>query len=172
MKICDSPSDFSLALYCDANFGGDLKDMKSTSGFVIAIEGPESFALLGWGSKKQKVVSRSTAESSALFQEAVPLFEVWQYLIPSIRLVIHEDNTACVAIIQKGYNPKLRSLNKTHRINVASACELINQSEDIDIKHVETDKQKADVMTKGLPVQKWSSALSMLRIVTERLPND
>ena len=177
MKINDPPSGLSLSLYCDADFGGDLKDMKSTSGFVIAIEGSNPFALLGWGSKKQKAVSRSTTESefvslsSALFQEAIPLLEVWQHLIPSIGLVIHEDNTACIAIIQKGYSPKLRSLSKTHRINVASTCETVNQSDDIEIRHVETDKQKADVMTKGLSVQKWSSALSMLNIISEKLPD-
>ena len=177
MKISDSPSEPSLSLYCDANFG-DLKDMKSTSGFVIAIEGSGSFAMLGWGSKKQKVVSRSTAESefvslsTALLQEAVPLLEVWQHLIPSIKLVIYEDNTASIAISQKGYSPKFRALNKTHWINVASTCELINQSGDIEIRHVDTDKQKADVMTKGLSVQKWSFALSMLQIVDKKLPDE
>ena len=112
IKINDSPSDLSLSLYCDADFGGDIKDMKSTSGFVLAIEGADSFALLGWGSKKQKVVSRSTTESefvslsSALFQEALPMLEVWQHLLPAINLVIHEDNTARIAIIAKGYIPQ------------------------------------------------------------------
>ena len=178
MKISDSPSELSFSLYCDANFGGDLKDMNSTSGFVIAIEGSGSFAMLGWGSKKQKVVSRSTTESefvslsTALFQEAVPRLEVWQRLIPSIKLVIYDDNTACIAIIQKGYSPKFRALNKTHWINVASTCELINQSGDIEIRHVDTDKQKADVMTKGLSVQKWSFAPSMLQIVDKKLPDE
>ena len=71
---------------------------------------------------------------------------------------------------QKGYSPRFRALNKTHRINVASTCELINQSDDIEVRHVETDKQKADVMTKGLSVQKWSSALSTLQNVDKKLP--
>ena len=177
IKISDVPSDLSLSLYCDADFGGDVKDMKSTSGFVLAIEGENSFALLGWGSKKQKVISRSTTESefvslsSALFQEAIPMLEVWQKLIPAINLVIHEDNTACIAILHKGYSPKLRSLSKTHRINVASTCEAITNSNDITVKHISTDKQKGDIMTKGLPVQKWSAALNMLNIVFQRLPD-
>ena len=177
IKINDIPSDLSLSLYCDADFGGDVKDMKSTSGFVLAIEGENSFALLGWGSKKQKVISRSTTESefvslsSALFQEAIPMLEVWQKLIPTINLVIHEDNTACIAILHKGCSPKLRSLSKTHRINVASTCEAITNSSDITVKHISTDKQKGDIMTKGLSVQKWSAALTMLNIVFQRLPN-
>ena len=177
IKISDIPSDLSLSLYCDADFGGDVKDMKSTSGFVLAIEGENSFALLGWGSKKQKVISRSTTESefvslsSALFQEAIPMLEVWQKLIPTINLVIHEDNTACIAILHKGYSPKLRSLSKTHRINVASTCEAIINSSDITVKHISTDKQRGDIMTKGLPVQKWSAALKMLNIVFQRLPD-
>ena len=35
IKINDIPSDLSLSLYCDADFGGDVKDMKSTSGLCL-----------------------------------------------------------------------------------------------------------------------------------------
>ena len=36
MVINDRLEDLRLALYCDADFAGDIKTMKSTSGFVIA----------------------------------------------------------------------------------------------------------------------------------------
>ena len=76
IRIEDEP--LHLSLYVDADFGGSaVSDQKSTSGFVLALEGDNSFALLGWGSRTQKVVSRSTTEaefvslSAALFSEPV-----------------------------------------------------------------------------------------------------
>ena len=130
--------------------------MKSTSGYVLALTGPSSFALLSWGSKRQSVVSRSTTESefvslsTSLFSEALPTLHVWQTLIPSTRLAIFEDNSAVTAIIAKGYSAKLRHLAKTRRVNVASTCEVVNGSEDIDISHTDTSMQRGDVLTKGL----------------------
>ena len=48
MIIKDPLNELNPALYCDADFAGDSMDMKSTSGFVMAIEGKSSFALLSW----------------------------------------------------------------------------------------------------------------------------
>jgi len=63
MVIKDARDELHLPLYCDADFAGDSKTMKSTSGYVIALEGSSSLALLSWGSRKQSVISRSTTES-------------------------------------------------------------------------------------------------------------
>lgn len=52
MFIRDKPTDLWLSLYADADFASG-SDMKSTSGFVLALEGPSSFALLTWGAKRQ-----------------------------------------------------------------------------------------------------------------------
>ncbi|CAL1163863.1 unnamed protein product, partial [Cladocopium goreaui] len=63
----------------------------------------------------------------------------------------YEDNQAVLAIIAKGYSPKLKHLAKFHRINVASTCEAFSV-EDILIEYISTSHQKADVMNKALPV--------------------
>ena len=39
--------------------------------------------------------------SSALFNDALPLLEVWQTVILGIKLLCHANNEACVAIIRK-----------------------------------------------------------------------
>lgn len=132
MVIKNSLDNLYLFLYCDADFARSSKDMKSTSGFVIAIEGPSSFALLSWGSKCQSVVSHSTTKSEfaslsgALFAEVWPLLEVWQVIHPPIMLNIMEDNSAVIAIVSKGFCQKLRHLAKTHRVNVVSTCKYID----------------------------------------------
>ena len=78
MRIKDPPAKLWLSLYVDSDFGSS-PDMKSTSGFIMALEGPDSFAIILWGSKTQRAVSRSTTEaefvalSTALFREAISL---------------------------------------------------------------------------------------------------
>lgn len=43
MRVRDPPSQLQLSLYVDADFASG-PDMKSTSGFILALEGPNSFA--------------------------------------------------------------------------------------------------------------------------------
>jgi hypothetical protein len=142
--------------------------MKSTSGFILALEGPDSFAIILWGSKTQRAVSRSTTEAefvalrAALFGEAISLLAVCQRVIdPGLILKCFEDNQAVLAIIAKGYSPKLKHFAKFQRINVASTCEAFS-AEDILIQYIQTSHQKADVMNKALPVSMWSGVLDLL----------
>lgn len=143
---------------------------KSTSGYVIALEGKSSLALLSWGSLKQTVISRSTTESEfvslfgALFSEGLPLLELWEVIRPPMILRSLEGNSAVIAIISKGFSQKLRHFVKTHRVNVASTCEVVNSSDDVLIQHVPSEDQRSDIMTKGLAPQKWSSALMLLNM--------
>ena len=173
MQVHDQPSGLSLSLYADADFGS-APDMRSTSGYLLALEGPRSFALLFWFSKRQCAASRSTTEaefvalnlSTSLFTEAIPLLEICQQLItPEIVLNCYEDNQAVIAIIARGFSPKLRHLSKFHKINVASACQAFNEP-DINAEYIETPKQWADVLTKAPSVSSWESALKLFRIVS------
>ena len=167
----------SLSLYVDSDFGGCLHTARSTRGYVRALEGPASFALLSWSSRRQKVVSRSSTEadfvslSSSLFSDALPMLEVWQQHIPGIGLQCWEDNEACIAIVKKGFSAKLRHLSKPHRINVASMCETVNGHQDIKLSYINTSEQQGDPLTRALSVQKWSYALDLLYISTQRLPD-
>ena len=101
--IADASQSLSLFLYVDSDFGGCLQTARSTSGYVLALEGPSSFALLSWSSRRQEVVSRSSTEaefvslSSSRFSDALHMLEVWQQLIPGISLQCWEDNEACIA---------------------------------------------------------------------------
>ena len=82
---------------------------------------------------------------------------------PGFVLKCFEDSQAVMAIIAKGYSPKLKHLAKFQRINVASTCEAFS-AEDMLIQYIQTSHQKADVMNKALPVSMWSGVLDLLCI--------
>ena len=140
----------SISLFCDADFARDVRTVKSTSGYVLALTGPS-------GS-----MSRSTTEnefaplSSSLFSEALPTLHVWQTLIPSIRLAIFEDNFASPRDTQ---------------LSFITSCEVVNGSEDIDISHIDTSMQRGGVLAKGLSCQNWPAALKLLQYATKPLPS-
>ena len=88
MRINDPPAQLWLSLYVDNDFCSS-PDMKSTSGFILALQGPDSFVGTLWGSKTQRAVSRSTTEaelvalSTAMFGDAISLLVVCQRVIAS-----------------------------------------------------------------------------------------
>ena len=82
----------------------------------------------------------------------------------SIVLQCFEDNQAVLALLAKGYSPKLRHLTKIHRINIASTCQVFDEP-DIGAEYIDTKKQRADIMTKSLSIGQWTSALDLLRSI-------
>ena len=124
--ICDEPRELHLALYVDADFAGEKADARSTSGGYLVLKGPNSFFPLGWVSKRQTSVSRSTTESEivllahSLYREGLPALSLWSVLLgrDDLELVIHEDNQATILVVKKGYSPKLRHVNRTHKVNL------------------------------------------------------
>ena len=83
MRINDLPAELWLSLFVDNDFGSS-PDMKSTSGLILALQGPDWFAVILWGSKTQRAVSASTTEaefvalSTALFGDSISLLAVCQ----------------------------------------------------------------------------------------------
>ena len=166
--VSDGPRELHLALYVDADFAGEKDDAKSTSGGFLVLKGPNTFFPLAWVSKRQTSVSRSTTESEivslahSLFQEALPALQLWQKILDyPIRLVIHDDNQATILVAKKGYSPKLRHIARTHKVNLGSIAEVLEE-DDVEIEYVDTNLQAADIFTKALPPQKWDNALKLL----------
>ena len=50
--IGDASQSLSFSLYVDSDSGGRLHTARSTSGYVLALEGPASFALRSWSSRR------------------------------------------------------------------------------------------------------------------------
>lgn len=119
----------SLKLYCDA----DLVTCKSHSGIFLALETePGVLFPLSWGSKRQTAVARSNGEAEfaaaneSVFQEAIPVKSLLETILGvQIPTTLLEDNQACIAVIQAGFSPKLRSMSRTHRTSIAALSEAV-----------------------------------------------
>ena len=76
---------------------------------------------------------------------------------------IREDNEACIKVCNKGYSAKLRHIIRTHRVDLSSIKECLDE-QPITLTYVKTDAQAADIFTKALPPNKWPRAVEMLNI--------
>ena len=170
--VQDPPKKLELSLFVDADFAGSDDNAKSTNGGLLVLAGPHTFFPIQWISKRQSCTSRSTTESEvvslaySLFSEAMPAMSLWDTLLGrGIKLRIYEDNMATIKVVNKGYSPKLRHILRTHKVNLSSIKEAID-NDNVELRYVETEQQAADVFTKALCPQKWPAAMEMLGIMT------
>ena len=106
--------------YSDANWISDIKDSKSTSGYVFTLGG----AAIAWKSSKQTVIARSTMESEFIaldksgeeaewlrqFVEDIPR---WQKPVSAI--CIHCDSQSAIGRANSAmYNGKSRHIRRRH----------------------------------------------------------
>ena len=140
-------SSIELLGFADADWAGDRKDSKSTSGFVFEICG----AAIAWKSKKQETVALSTCEAEYVactlaIQEAIFIQSLLKECFVPVSTRLYNDNKGCLALIQ---NPKSHS--KTKHINIKH--HFIRESLKtglFTLSYLPTSEMKADLMTKGL----------------------
>ena len=158
----------SLRLYVDADFGGDHKDARSTSGGYLVVHGPRSYFPVMWLSRRQTSTSRSTTEAevialaASLISEALPALSFWTVVLGrEVQLDIYEDNQATIRCVIKGFSQKLRHISRTHKVNLSSIHEVIS-GDHVAVVYCETDKQAADIFTKPLDDTKFNKFCHVL----------
>lgn len=149
--ILDVAVDDCLGVYVDADYANSAVDRRSVSGAAVIIAG----SAVAWFSRTQKCVTLSTTEAEyvamgdgvkeALFVRNVLSFVLVRLKAPVIKVL--EDNEGAIALAQ---NP-LGSANSKH-IDVRHHFlrEKVEQAE-IELQHVASDLQHADILTKALP---------------------
>jgi len=173
--IHDKQEDLKLLLFVDANLAGEVEHTKAISGALLVLAGPNSWFPIAWVSRRQTSTSRSTTEAevvslaAGLFGEALPFLDLFETIFQrKVELIILEDNSAVIIVLKKGYSSKLRHVSRTHKINLGSIKEVVDD-EGIQIIHCPTNLQSADIFTKALPPMKWDAALELLGISTTAL---
>ncbi|KAJ9559825.1 hypothetical protein OSB04_004985 [Centaurea solstitialis] len=137
--------------FSDANWISDIKDSKSTSGYVFTLGG----ASISWKLSKQTVIARSTMESEFIaldkcgeeaewlkqFLEDIPRWEK-----PVSAICIHCDSQSAIGRAQSAmYNGKSRHIRRRHN----TIRQLLSTGV-ISIDYVRSKDNIADPLTKGL----------------------
>lgn len=144
--------------YCDANWGGDLVDRKSTTGYCFMFKN----CMISWCSKKQCSVSLSSTESEYISMsmaagEACWLINIIKDLFQNENMypvTIFSDNQSAIKVASTECIKRLKHID----IRYHYVRELITKGK-IVVKYVKTEDQLADALTK--PV----NARSLLKFV-------
>jgi hypothetical protein len=88
--------------YCDANWGGDLEDRRSTTGFVFMIGG----GAISWSSKRQPTIALSTTEVEYMANTQATKEAIWitklmmdlRYMEEKKMIMIRCDNQGAISL--------------------------------------------------------------------------
>ena len=80
-------------------------------------------------------------------------------------LYVFEDNEAVIKMIIKGGSPTMRHVSRTHRVALDWLFDRINLDTKIQIKHIHTKNQLADILTNGnFTRDEWNHLLCLFNI--------
>jgi hypothetical protein len=150
-----------IEAYSDADWGGDHNDRKSTTGFIILING----SVVGWTSKKQATVALSTAEAeymaiSATVQEVKWISQLLMELEFPMKLPIKlfSDNQAAISISTNDINhSRTKHIDIRHHY-IRDAI----KNKEVELSWVDTNNQVADILTKPLAISQFDTLRSKL----------
>ncbi|KAM7472186.1 hypothetical protein LguiA_010369 [Lonicera macranthoides] len=156
----------SLKTYTDADWAGDPNDRRSTTGFVLMINGLP----ISWCSKKQKSVSRSSTEAEYRSMADTTSEIQWlQSLLSDMHIQLstvpslHCDNIFAMALAT---NPIHNSRLKHIEADIHFTRERVKAGA-LLLQFVPSSQQLADIFTKGLCSPQHNYLCSSLMLVTK-----
>jgi histone deacetylase 1/2 len=152
-----------LLAFCDADWGADPDDRRSTSGSCLFF-GPN---LISWSSKKQTLVARSSTEAEyrSLANTAADILWVQSLLqelhIPFLPPRILCDNMSTVALT---HNPVLHTRTKHMELDIFFVREKV-LAKTLLVSHVPSIDQTADIFTKALSPTRFELLRDKLNVI-------
>jgi hypothetical protein len=141
-----------IVAYADSDLAGDIDDSKSTSGYVIYIDG----ILTAWKSKKQSITAQSTMHAELIATASAKRTVDWLTdFVNETSLdrpnhletpVIFNDNQACVTVLGTG---NFKGDNRHLRLRYYGIYEAIAKGT-LRIEHMAGADMVADGLTKPL----------------------
>ena len=126
--------------FSDADWGGDLDDRKSTSGYMFKLGG----AAVSWRSKKQACVALSTAEAEYIALTSAAQESLWLHQLladlqkkkePAKAMVIFEENQSAISMTK---NPRFHGRSKHIAIKYHFIREQVNSGK-INLRYCRTN---------------------------------
>ena len=168
--VGDAAGDIQPHLYTDADLAGCGETQRSTSGVFHCLRGPRTNFPMAAVSKRQGCVSHSTPEAElvalnhGLRTVAYPALDLWSVLLPSARLVCHEDNDVAMRICQSGRNQTMRYVGRTHGMSIAWLHEQYKAG-NYQIQWTASHEMAADIFTKAFTnPEAWSSSCWLVSV--------
>jgi hypothetical protein len=159
-KGMNTNNNLEITTYSDADWGGDLDERKSTTGYIVLVNGN----VVSWASKKQATVALSSAEAEYMAVTGAGTETQWIIdFLTELELYKHTkpvtlftDSQSALAIANNDVNHgRTKHIDiKHHWIRDAVKNKVI------ELKYVNTTDQIADIHTKALT-----------RVLFERLRN-
>jgi len=150
--------------YSDSDFAGDAEDRKSTTGVVYFLDS----SLVTWASQKQKIVALSSCEAEYVAAAAAACQGVWLSRLIADVLGTKEvlvkllmDNMSAIALSR---NPVHHDRSKHIDTKFHFIRECIEEGK-VEVEHVGTADQLADIFTKSLGRVRFVELRSALGVV-------
>lgn len=168
--LLPSSNDLQLKAHCDLDWGSCPDTIKSVIVYCVFL----GDSLISWKSKKQSIVSRSSAEAEYRAMATTSSELTWLcYVLDAFQVshsqaaILHCDNMATLHIAS---NPVFHERTKHIELN----CHLIRdkiQEGSICTSHVSMKAQVVDVFTKALPAYLLHCHLCKMGIVNYYSPS-
>ena len=154
---------YLLTGFSDSDLAGNVDDRKSTGGMAFYL----NENLITWVSQKQKCVALSSCESEFMAATAAACQGIWLYnllrQITDIRpgpVILYIDNKSAIDLAK---NPVFHGRSKHIDIRYHFIRECVERGE-IVLKHINTNEQRADVLTKALCRAKFEGMRELLGV--------
>ena len=148
----------NIDTWTDADWGGDPVDRKSTTGYIVKLNG----CTVSWATRKQKTVAISTAEAeymaiSAGVQELLWIRQLLRELIGADAIAlpcqVRTDNQSALSIATNDkHHDRVKHIDLKHHFVRDHV-----KNTDISITWTPTAQQTADILTKSLSHIKYTA---------------
>ncbi|CAN6708851.1 unnamed protein product [Malus baccata var. baccata] len=159
------PGSTKLSAFSDADYAGNPDTRHSTGGFCIYL----GSNLISWSSKKQKTVSRSSAEAE-YWQLAYTAAELsWlRSLFKDLHLYLDSPQIWCdnISSIALASNPVFHARTKHLEVDYHYVREQVVRGQ-LLVNYLCSQDQLADLFTKGLSSSRFKFLVSKLPVVPQ-----
>lgn len=153
--------EFIISGYTDSDYASDKNDRKSTTGLAFFAND----ALISWTSQKQSIIAVSSTEAEYVALASGAKEALWlrrfanELGYPQVEpTTIYVDNESAIKL---AYNPEHHNRTKHIDVRFHFTRSLVEEKK-IEICHVPTDKQAADILTKPLMKDKHEKMRKLL----------
>ncbi|KAE8657590.1 hypothetical protein F3Y22_tig00116989pilonHSYRG00496 [Hibiscus syriacus] len=161
-------NNYKLVGYSDSDWGGDIDNRRSTTGFVFFM-GDIAFT---WMSKKQPIVTLSTCEAEYVASTSCVCHAIWlRNLLKEIGLIQEEPTKVCVdnkSAIALAKNPVFHDRSKHIDIRYHYIRECVARK-DVEVEYVKSQDQVVDIFTKPLTSEDFLRLRNLLGVTRSSL---